>query len=162
MTGCERSDEGYSVRLFLRGTVPPEVRERQEHTVTRLERFEADHDVELEVRNWPREIPVDPVGVSETYLDLLDTFRAWANAQGRSLAPAVEVRRTYSWITAEQYATIALPVMLLAIYEGDRLLNVFPHADGDEVRTVAEGLTELNRFCTDEIDDGRTALAPSD
>lgn len=150
MEGGEPSDTGYRVRLFLRGTVPPEIREQQEETVNRLEELESEHDLSLEVTAWPRAIDLDPVGVTETYLDLLETFRAWAHAQGCTLTPAVDTKRADSWLTAEQQLSVSLPVLLLAVYEGDEIAAVYPHVDGNEVRTVPQGIDDLSEVCADE------------
>lgn len=154
--------EGYRVELFVRGTVPPEVREHQERTVGELQAIGGEYDVDVEVSHWPREIPVEPVGAGEPYLDMLKTFRAWAHARGCSLAPAVDTRRTYSWITAEQYVSVALPMVLLAVYDGDDIAGVYPHADGDEVATVDDGIEALREFCAGDRPVGRTALVTSD
>lgn len=161
MEGGEPSDTGYRVRLFIRGTVPPEIREQQEETVNRLEELDSEHDLPLEVTAWPRSIDVDPVGMTETYLDLLETFRAWAHAQGCTLTPAVDTKRADSWLSAEQRLSVSLPVMLLAVYEGDEIAAVYPHVDGDEVRTVPQGIEALTEVCAEETgpDKGEIAVA---
>lgn len=162
MEGGEPSDTGYRVRLFLRGTVPPEIREQQAETVNRLEELESEHDLPLEVTAWPRAIDVDPVGMTETYLDLLETFRAWAHAQGCTLTPAVHTKRADSWLSTEQQLSVSLPVMLLALYEGDEIAAVYPHVDGDEVRTVSQGIEALAEVCAEETGRESVEIAVAD
>jgi hypothetical protein len=43
---------------------------------------------------------------------------------------------------------IVLPAITVAIYENGDLAAVYPHADGDDYRSVADGLTALAETVT--------------
>lgn len=53
-----------------------------------------------------------------------------------------------------------VPLVTLAVYEGDRLEAVYPHADGDCVRTVDDGLATLETMRPS--DDGRSGDSASE
>lgn len=47
--------------------------------------------------------------------------------------------------TGEMDDWLVFPALCLALYEDGSLAAVFPHADGDDYRSVSDGLDELAR-----------------
>ncbi|WP_435076593.1 HTH domain-containing protein [Halococcus sp. AFM35] len=146
MVGVNSLPEGNArLELFVRSSVPAAARESQSTVRERLRALEADGNVDgASVRTWEKRIPVD-AGVAEretsnTYAE----FDAWARRRGVSLSPFFDTRDCHSSITGESHTALVLPVMSLAVYEGDRLSAVFPHADEDRAYTVGEALDALD------------------
>lgn len=101
---------------------------------------------ELDVDVWGTSMGItrtedrDPMDTRETVAD----FEQWATEQGCALRPAFE------WRSAEpegeddgQNGRIITPLITLAVYDGERLQAVYPHTNGEEVRTVHDGIEAL-------------------
>lgn len=129
--------------LFVRGSAPEPARERQEARIGRLRRLESDGRLaDLAVETWPAEVPAaGPVGADarERYAE----FERWADARNTSLAPAFQARERSSLIGEATRETLVLPVCCLALYEGEEVRGVYPHADGERTRSVEDGIAAL-------------------
>ncbi|WP_336342797.1 HTH domain-containing protein [Halalkalicoccus ordinarius] len=75
--------------------------------------------------------------------ETVSDFERWAESHGYTLAPAFAYRESRSMIDDETREVTVVPLVTLAVYEGDRLEAVYPHADGDRVRTVDDGIETL-------------------
>lgn len=87
-------------------------------------------------------------------------FERWAEEHGYTLAPAFACRERGSMLDDETREVWVVPLVTLAVYEGDRLEAVYPHADGDRVRTVDDGLATLETMRPS--DDGRSGDSASE
>lgn len=160
MVGVTSLPEGNAqLELFVRSSVPAAARDSQSSVRERLRALEADGAIaEATVRTWEKRVPVgagDERGTHRTYA----AFDDWARRRGVSLAPFFDTRECHSSITGESHTALVLPVMSLAVYEGDRLSAVFPHADEDRSYTVSEALDALG---TDETADSTREQVPVD
>lgn len=138
---------GARLCLFVRSSTPTAARERQSVAVERL-RALADGDDRIEdvaVRSWAKRIPVDGRDREATHA-VYAAFSTWAREHDVELSPFFETRECHSTITGCSHTALVLPVLCLAVYEGDRLSAVFPHIDG--TRAVAVG-DALDAFETD-------------
>ena len=143
------------LELFVRSSVPAAARERQTAVVERLRALERDDSIEtVAVRTWEKRIPIGGDRERETYRTYA-AFEQWARGRGVELRPFFDTRQCHSSITGESYAALVLPVMCLAISEGDRLRAVFPHASTDRTYTVGDALDTL-----ETAEDDRSVVSP--
>lgn len=130
-------------KLFLRSAAIGSIDDIQERMYERLERLATDDIIDsVECEIWGRDIPADPdakTPVRETY----DEFVKWADEHECSLAPAFSIRKVGTMVSEETRNVISMPMVCLAVYEGDEVQAVFPCLDDDEVYTVQDGLAEL-------------------
>lgn len=110
--------------------------------VDRLESLQSSGDIDrFRVRSWPQRVDVD--GPNEDLVTVIERFQQWADDAGVSFGSAFE-RWTYNRsFTDESGELVSLPTVVLAVYEGDELVEVSPHQADGELRTVDETLTEL-------------------
>lgn len=145
------SGEEVTVEMYVRSSAPGVARERQERTRERLASLDEEGAVgSVTVRQWPKRVALDDDPEQEWVLDRFEAFSRWAEAENVSLDPGFGTRECYSWATGYRYDALVLPVICLAVYEGGDLVSVYPHADGDETRTVADYLIELETAATEE------------
>lgn len=78
-----------------------------------------------------------------TAAEVVPDFERWAEEHGYTLAPAFACRERGSILGDDTREVWVVPLVTLAVYEGDRLEAVYPHADGGRVRTVDDGLATL-------------------
>ncbi|MHB9286224.1 HTH domain-containing protein [Halobacteriales archaeon Cl-PHB] len=146
-----------AVELFVRSELPPPARERADEVTARLAELEAAGEIDaVATRTWDKRVPVgncDPE-VRDTYL----SFTRWANEEGRSLRPFFQTREHYSKAHGERVDWLVMPAFCLAIYEGEQLSAVYPHADGPETRTVEDGLVRFQPEGPETVDQS-SALA---
>jgi hypothetical protein len=136
---------GARLELFVRSSTPAAARERQSSVVERLRALETTDDIEeFAVRTWEKRIPVGESqrGDRETHRAYA-AFTEWARERGVGLNPFFDTRECHSSITGESHTALVLPVMCLAVSEGDRLCAVFPHAREDRTYTVGDALDAL-------------------
>lgn len=134
------------VELFVRNELPPPARERADDVTAHLTELEAAGEIDAAgTRTWDKRVPVEncDAGVRDTYL----SFTRWANEAGCSLQPFFQTREHYSKAHGERVDWLVMPAICLAVYEGETLSAVYPHADGPETWTVEDG---LERFQPDE------------
>lgn len=133
------------LELYVRSSAPSVARERQTATVERLRALDTGERIEsVAVRTWQKRIPIGerarPAGETHrTYT----AFEDWARAHGAELRPFFDTRECHSPITGESHTALVLPVMCLAVYEGDRLRSVFPHASDGRTYAVGDALDAL-------------------
>lgn len=134
---------GARLELFVRSSAPAAARERQTATVERLRALENDDGIEaVAVRTWEKRIPVGEGRERETHRTYA-AFEEWARGRGVELRPFFDTRECHSSITGDSHAALVLPVMCLAVSEGDRLRAVFPHASADRTYAVGDALDAL-------------------
>lgn len=153
-TECER---GTRAVLYTRRELPPPAAEQSEMLYQRL-RDLAETDVVDDIRrkSWEKRAPVDDCDrtLRDTYL----SFSAWAQETGRSISPFFRTRECYSPEHGERTDWLVMPALCLAVYDGDELTAVYPHTEGDETKTVEDGVDELERR-THDPSDRQTAIA---
>jgi hypothetical protein len=144
-------EENARLELFVRSSVPAAARDPQSTIRERLRALEAAERIdEATVRTWEKRVPVDAGAAKRETHRTYAAFDEWARANGASLAPFFDTRECHSSITGESRTALVLPVMSLAVYDGDRLSAVFPHADEDRSYTVGEALDALEADDEDE------------
>lgn len=82
-------------------------------------------------------------GGSSRERSLVAEFHEWATDAGVELAPCFEMRRCYAERSVEKRTELVLPVLCLAVYEGERLVELAPHATAEGVVTVTDSLERL-------------------
>ena len=136
--------EGLAVKFFVRADSPVSAQRRR--VIDRLDQLCADGRIgSYTTEMWPssvslddyRDQPTDPV------LETLTDIESWADREGVSVNPPIDVR-TQKWkLTGELDKKLTTPHMGLAVFEKDELRMFYPHRDDDEARTVADGLKRL-------------------
>lgn len=128
------------VEFFSRASVPRVVRDRPSSIVERLDRLDSEGRVgSVETHTWPEELCPVEGAVADRY----EEFDAWADANGVALDPFFETRECRCLASDRSDTALVLPVLCLAVYEGGDLRAVYPHATGDGVRTVDDGIAAL-------------------
>jgi len=160
MTPTERRGDRRVV-LTLRETLPGPAARQRDRLADRLGNLEAAGRVDcVEVSTRPkrirRENPED-VAARDRYL----AFSRWARDRGVRLRPSFSTRECYAADTGELCDWLVFPAITLAVYDEGDLVAVYPHADGDDYRSVADGLSALARDSSDPVGD-RTPAVPAD
>jgi hypothetical protein len=122
--------------------------DRQERVIEALRRLENTGDIcSFQLTIWGEAVGLSTAAVEtdrgREVLDTVAAFREWADREGVSLDCAFENRAVTSQLTGEEHATLRLPKMAMAEYEGDEVLSVTPHERDGAVRTVRDRLTTL-------------------
>lgn len=134
---------GCRVELFVRSDVPTPSERRRAAIEARLEELDRqDHIEQFETTTWEKRVPVDGCG-DRVERNRYNEFSAWARSEGVCLAPFFDTRECYSPKTGEKETHLVMPVICLAVYEGDELTRVAPFAAGSGTESVEECLTEL-------------------
>jgi len=142
MTPTERTG-GRRVALYVRETLPTPAARQRDTLRTRLRTFEAEGRVDgFDVSDCPKRIRCENP-TDETARDRYLEFAQWARDRGVSLHPSFSTRECYAMDTGEKGEWIVFPAISLAVYEDGDLAAVYPHADGDSYRSVADGLTAI-------------------
>lgn len=117
--------------------------DRRRSVVDRLEALQSSGDIDrFRVQSWPRRVVVD--GPNEDLVALVERFQQWADAAGVSFGPAFDRWHYDRSFTGESGELLSFPTVALAVYEGDELVEVAPHHDGQKLRTVDEVLAALD------------------
>jgi len=142
------------LELYVRTLSPPGARARQEETIERLQRLDADGVVDdVNVHVWGKQI--DPTTAAadteqgQFVLNRIAEFQQWALANNTTLDSFYQTRQQSSSITGEEHTTIVLPKMGLAEYHGSELAQVAPIDEGDDTYTVGDHLDDLERRVTE-------------
>lgn len=147
---------GARLELFVRSSVPAAARECQSSSVERLRALGDTDAIEaVAVRTWEKRIPVGEGRQEGETHRTYAAFEEWARGRGAELHPFFDTRECYSSITGESHAALVLPVMCLAISEGDRLRAVFPHAREGRAYAVGDALDAL-----EATEDEHAAMSP--
>lgn len=160
-----------SVELFVRTLAPSGATGAQEEIVDRLIGLEREGVVEsVDLTVWGSALRVDGscarFGNGREVAERVRSFRRWARERDVSLEPHLTTSAVDSAFTGESFERVVLPHRCLAVYEGDGLLAVYPHRNGDVTRTLADGIRALERRATDRAvpdgDAGRGRSRPED
>lgn len=142
MTPTERRGDR-RVALYLRETLPAPAARQRDRLRERLSDLERAGRIDgFEVRTCPKRIrreEPDAVEARDRYL----AFLRWARDRGASLRPFFDTRECYAADTGELCDWLVLPAISLAVYDDGDLAAVYPHADGEDYRSVADGLAAL-------------------
>lgn len=95
----------------------------------------------FDVVRWATRVPIG--GPMDREQELAREFREWASAAGVHLAPCFDTRECYADASGEKRTELVLPVLCLAVYEDDELVDVTPHATEDGVVTVTDAIERL-------------------
>lgn len=139
--------------LRLRTLSPLGLNTPQTEVIDRLRTLtEDDPRVDLDVDVWSSSTgsrwadDPDPFDGRETVAE----FEQWADEAGCTLRPAFDRRPSAPRRDEEEGAErIFTPLITLAVYDGERLRAVYPHVDGDEVRTIHDGVEALESMLRD-------------
>jgi len=156
METFERGGE-FRIELFVRSELPPPAEEQSERLYERLAALSGQSEVAGVGRTeWVSRTPVEAcdTGLRDTYLG----FEAWASDRGVSLQPFFGTRECYSTDRRGRVDWLVLPALCLAVYRDGAVSAVYPHRDGAETETVADGVAALERDFLEVVED-RPALA---
>lgn len=134
------------IELWLRGSVPVDIRRTQMAVHDRLQQRCADGTIDdVAVHTWEREayVPTDDRAKTEA-CEKFDEFERWATEHDWELEPGFDRHRRSSIHTDEPVEAVTLPIMCLAVYDDRSLRAVAPCSDGDRVFTVHDCLAALD------------------
>jgi hypothetical protein len=135
------------VALFVRDDLPEPVQHRLDGISAQLEQLVAAGEIDsYAVRRWSKRQPFDAAAPSQR--SRYASFDEWARTTGVRLTPGFHTRECYSMETGECERSLVVPVVCLAVYDGDAVDAVYPHV-GTEPRTVEDGLTALSSTAND-------------
>lgn len=145
-------EEVSRVDAFVRSDLPAPAKRCRQNTTARLEALVTSGVIdEFSVTSWAKRVPREmDSAVGEAERDLFRTFRSWARTTGTSLTPFFDTRECYSWTTGERQTQLVLPAVCLALYDGDELVAVAPHADESGSVGVSDCLDRLAETVEDE------------
>ena len=156
MPATERTGE-IRAMLFVRENLPTPATRSSQTIIARLERLEADGLLgEYGVTSWAKRLPLDASGPKDQR-DRYNEFSDWARERGVRLTPFFDTRECYSMETGKKRTELVFPAICLAVYEGDDLETLAPHADGDETTSVNDSL-DLIAELSGERRPGQTVL----
>lgn len=141
--------------LKLRSFPPHGITDVQHRTLARLHRLaDAGTLAVIDVDLWGSHAVADSMAdhENEGTLETVSDFERWAEEQGYTLAPAFSCRECGSMLADKTREVTVVPLVTLAVYEEDRLRAVYPHVDGERVRTVDDGIRTLEAM-TPSTDD---------
>lgn len=134
------------VELFVRSLAPSGAHERQQAVVSRLERLVSDGRIDtVSTTVWGRRICPEMAAdltVGRSILDRVDRLRTWARRHDASLEPSFDEHVERSMLDGT-HTVVVLPVLCLAVFEGDDLRGVFPCVKDGTPCTVEDGLDLL-------------------
>ncbi|MDL5362232.1 HTH domain-containing protein [Halalkalicoccus sp. NIPERK01] len=151
------------VTLRFRTLGPGGINPVQSRVIDRLQTLgETESVAELDIDVWGPSMggwsPADrdPTGTRETVAE----FEQWANDHGCTLRPALDRRGAGSGSDdgGTRGGDVVLPLLCLAIYDGETLRAVYPHVDGEEVHTIHDGIEVLESLAARDESD-REAVA---
>jgi len=108
--------------------------------IDRLNSLDADDAIaEFDVQTWPDEIAISEHTEHTRVVERYKEFELWATEADVSITPPFE-RRTVSSLVGKSEDVLTVPIMCLAVYDGDTLCGVYPHSDGGQTTSVADYL----------------------
>lgn len=133
---------GIRVELYERSELPPPAEQQVDAVHSRLVALAEQGDVESVDRSeWVKKTPLD--GCDPDLRDTYLSFTNWARETGTRLTPFFQTRECFTPDEEDYTDWLVLPAFCLAIYEGDSLSAVYPHADETETQTVQDGVQTL-------------------
>ncbi|MEF8775292.1 MAG: HTH domain-containing protein [Haloarculaceae archaeon] len=167
----EQAPESRPTRVVVwhrSSAMPPEDPRRD--VLRRLRDLEAAGQLdEVTVRTWGKSVPCDEIDEDRAGLERSDVanriadFRSWATRTDRSLEPAF-CRASRTTMTSDRETEVLrLPMQCLAVYGGDRLVDLYPNTTSEGPRTVRDGLGALAETVQSDgvRADGSNGPAPS-
>jgi len=134
------------VEVWMRDAAPP-ADDPRTAVLDRLRELGSRGVVEdLSVRVWGEHVAApdgEPDGTDPPARERIAAFQRWAERNGHSLEPAFYRVERSSLVSEEGTDAIRLPLQCLAVYEGDRLVGVFPCSTADGTNTVGDCLRRL-------------------
>ncbi len=113
----------------------------------------------LLLRSWPGDVALVDDTPHPEVLEQYDRFERWADRAGVTISPAFQTRETTSLATDRTVERLVTPSICLACHDGDRLVGVFPHTDGETTHTVPEAIAALRTGSLPEPLVGRESVA---
>ena len=98
---------------------------------------------DLLLRSWPEKVSLEPSSPDREVLERFEEFEAWAGRQGVSVRPPFEVRERTSSATGEFSERLVTPLIAVALYDGPRLVGVYPHSADGETYTVEDAIATI-------------------
>lgn len=146
--------------LFVRSDLPTPAKQCRTTAVSRAEALVANDVLDgFTVTSWSKRVPLDEgadLGAFER--DRHNEFASWARKAGVRLAPFFDTRECYSTTTGERQTQLVLPAVCIALYGGDGLVTVAPHAHESGTVSVTDCLDRLADQ-SDEDSDRERALS---
>lgn len=135
------------VTMYVRSLNPTGADHQQRELIERLRTMDGRGDIAgFSVVIWGERIPCDAqTSVGTSILDRIETFEAWSDRAGTSLAPFFETRRSGSLLTEDTHECIVPPTLCIAEFDDETLQHVAPCIDDGMVRTVADRLDVIER-----------------
>lgn len=138
--------------LFVRSDLPTPARRCRQATTSRLEALVAKSVFEaVSVTSWAKRVPLESGANLGTFeRDTFDEFSEWARREGVRLAPFFDTRECHSSTTGERQTQLVLPALCLALYDGEELVGVVPHADEDGTVSIGDCLEYFEKGTGDD------------
>jgi hypothetical protein len=145
MTGTDKH-----IELYVRSLLPDGAHGRLEAVIERLERLDAEDEVEdFSVIVWGKQVARDSAAAhteeGRFILNRVAEFKQWALSSTVSLESFYQQGTVENETSAQSRETITLPVMGLAEYEDDELVHVAPCTRGETVHTIQDRLGRIER-----------------
>lgn len=130
--------------LWIRSLAPHGINETQTAVIDRLRRIKTDDRIaDLAVAVWGRSMGLSQtVGQDPGVREAVAEFERWATEHDRTLRPA------FGRHDAGE-GRVVLPLLCLAVYEAETVRAVYPHVDGEEVRTIQDGVEAPESMTTE-------------
>ncbi|WP_201293990.1 HTH domain-containing protein [Natronorubrum halalkaliphilum] len=137
--------------LYLRQRTSPEIVQQLRQTVARVRQIEDDGIADVEIKTWGSVNPaLEEISDSGPSVSLtVKSFQSWADREGYTLRPAFERREISSLLSSQPATEIQIPIICVAVYEGDDLRCVAPCSDGEQTYSVENCLAALEVGLTD-------------
>lgn len=121
-----------------------------------LQRLETTDVIDaVTVQAWPDTVPLTDTTPHTEVVDLFNRFTLWADQHDRSITPPFTVRTQSTIGSDDSRRVLTTPMMCLAVYSGQMLTAVYPHADGDDHYSATDAIAALR---TGDV--GRVILQP--
>jgi len=131
-------------RLYVRETLPKPAKRCSQTIIARLERLAADGVLgEYSVTSWAKRLPIDGTEHPDQRARY-NEFSQWARHNGVRLTPFFDTRECYSMQTGKKRQELVFPAICLAVYAGDDLQTVAPHARESATESVTDCLERLS------------------
>lgn len=128
---------------LVRSPVAAPVAERQEVALGRLRSlFGLGLIDSLEITPCPWRVRTTDALAGDV-LALVEEMESWASEHGRRVDPCLDRHTVHSSFSGEESEIVSLPVLAIARYEDDTLVDVYPARDGTSNHSVGEYLSML-------------------
>ncbi len=136
------------VELYVRALYVPGAQQRQDRVVEALNKRVKRGDIDgFSVVVWGEHITPDTdrprTETGQSLVDRLNEFQQWALDENVSLTSFYRSRCVETMVSETEQTVISLPMMGLAEYADDNLVQLTPCTDDGTVKRVEDHLTEL-------------------